>query len=244
MQIHWWTWPLLAAVLAPWLILRARPAWWTKIAIIRLGRVGPIVRAERREDEHATDHRATDYRVPPSGVGGPEMPVLKTGLTLPIEGVLIRAVGPSTALVKAQHARPRLGGGEILGMLSVEIVRGDDNTVYLDVRYAPPPGSTIILVAIIVLIIRSFGHLPVYLYALPLVFAWQLSRGYEQHRALVSSLGPRFAALLRTDPSEAEKLAWIWTVRTSETEASRHSERRKAKRKRAKSDTEESATDG
>jgi hypothetical protein len=223
-QFHWWAWPLLAAILLPWALLRSKPVWWTKFAFVRLGRVGPLLVAERREDEAG----ATDYRAAPAST--PRLPSLDLGRQLDPEGATFRAVGPSTALVKARHPKPRFGRSEILGMVTIEVVRGDDNTVHVDARFAPPPGTTLLALAFVYLLARGYGS-SLWLYVVPLTMAWQIARGYEQHRELLPVIKEHAADLFVTSIAEGDP--WRWARGGAKSEAAGHAPPRKTRPKRA-----------
>jgi hypothetical protein len=230
-QIHWWAWPLLVVVVGPWLVLRSRPALWRKFAFIRLGRIGPILRAERTGEET----RAADYRAPLSE--RPTLPVLEVGRAIERDIAVIRAVGPSIALAKAREAKRRFGGGEILGILTIELVEGDGDSAYAEVRFAPPPGSTITALLVTLFVIRDFGHIYPLIYALPVIGAFQLARGFERHRALLPLVEKTVTKLLATTKTDGG--AFIWSGGGPTSEAPRPAERGKPRRKRRADNVEQ-----
>ncbi len=196
LQFHWWAWLLLAVLLGGWLLLYLRPAVWRRLAFVQLGRVGPILHAQRCEERL----EGSDYRAPPAGSAGPRLPELTVGSVIEPEATL-RFVGPSLALVKAKPKRRAaavaLSWGKVTGILVV----------------------------------------------LPLLFAWQMLRGYEQHRDLVPWIQQRFTKLLRTKVVAGETPAWIWTDGARTSERRRSTERRKAGRPRRQAKAEDSSVD-
>jgi hypothetical protein len=238
LQFHWWAWPLLAVLLGGWLLLYLRPAVWRMLAFVRLDRVGPILHAERCEETL----EGADYRAPPAGSGGPKLPELTVGSVIEPEATL-RFVGPSLALVKAKPKRRRFGGGEVMGQITVEVVAGSDDTVHLDVRYAPPPGTLLLTPTMTVVVAMNWGQVTGILVVLPLVFGWQMFRGYEQHRDLVPWIEQRFTKLLRTKVVAGETPAWIWTDGARTSERRRSTEPRKGGRARRQAKAEGSSVD-